>query len=127
VVDERPECATREELPCADQLVVAPVSEAFGQLQLNAESFVVVATPGHLSDFDAVRGALASEARFIGLLGSRCKKEALFKTLTEEGFTDEQRARVVTPVGMEIGAETPEEIAVSIVGQLVQERRKHAR
>ena len=72
-----------------------------------------------------VRGALASEARFIGLLGSRRKREVLLRTLSDEGYSEEQRARVVTPVGVEIGAETPEEIAVSIVGQLVRERRHH--
>jgi xanthine dehydrogenase accessory factor len=127
VVDERPAYARQEELPCADALLCAPVGEAFGRLALSPESFVVVATPGHLSDFAAVRGALASEARFIGLLGSRRKREALMKTLSDEGYSEEQRARVVTPVGVDIGAETPEEIAVSIVGQLVGERRKNGR
>ena len=125
VVDERPELATREAFPGADELVLASVKEAFDLVRLLPESFVVVPTPGHLSDFDAVRGALASEARFIGLLGSRRKREALLHALTEEGYSEQQRARVVTPVGVEIGAETPEEIAVSIVGQLVQERRKN--
>jgi xanthine dehydrogenase accessory factor len=127
VVDERPECATQEELPCADELVLATVKDSIGLLKLAPDSFVVVATPAHLSDFDAVRGALSSEARFIGLLGSRHKREALLKTLSDEGYSEEQRARVVTPVGVEIGAETPEEIAVSIVGQLVLERRKNAK
>jgi xanthine dehydrogenase accessory factor len=126
VVDERPEVATRQEFPCADELMLATVGEALELLQIAPESFVVVATPGHLTDFEAVRGALASEAHFIGLLGSRRKREALLKTLQEEGYSEAQRARVVTPVGVAIGAETPEEIAVSIVGQLIQERRKNA-
>lgn len=125
VVDERPDCATPERIPCADELVVSPARDAFARLRLDAESCVVIATPGHLSDFDAVRGALASEAGFIGLLGSRSKREALFRTLDEEGYPEEQRARVITPVGLEIGAETPEEIAVSIMGQLVRRRRSH--
>lgn len=123
VVDERPECATPDEVPGADELVCAPVRDAFSRVRIDAETFIVVATPGHLSDFDAVRGALATPARFIGLLGSRRKKETLLKSLEEEGHSEEQRARVVTPVGMEIAAETPEEIAVSIVGQLIRERR----
>jgi xanthine dehydrogenase accessory factor len=127
VVDERAELANREEFPCADELVLAKLSEAFELVPITPESFVIVATPGHLSDFEAVRGALASKARFIGLLGSRRKREALLKTLSEEGYSEAQRARVVTPVGVDIGAETPEEIAVSIVGQLVQERRKDAK
>lgn len=119
VVDERPECVATELLPGADQLICAPVADAFGRLKLDQESFAVIATPGHLYDFAAVRGCLATEAGFIGLLGSRRKRETLLQTLETEGFDASQRARVVTPVGLEIGAQTPEEIAVSIVGQLI--------
>lgn len=125
VVDERPECADREELPFADEIICCAVTEAFDQLHLNNESYVVVATPGHVHDFAAVRGALGTQAGFIGLLGSRRKRQTLLSTLTEEGFTQAQRDRIITPVGLEIGAETPEEIAVSIMGQLVRERRNH--
>jgi xanthine dehydrogenase accessory factor len=101
------------------------VGEACGRLRLDGESAVIIATPGHLHDFAAVRGALATEAGFIGLLGSRRKREALMATLAQEGFSSEQCGRIVTPVGLEIGAETPEEIAVSIIGQLIQERKRH--
>ncbi|KAA0891791.1 XdhC family protein [Oryzomonas rubra] len=124
VVDERPDCSTRAMLPGADDIVCAPVRDAFGQLTLNRESFAVIATPGHLHDFDAVRGCLATEAGFIGLLGSRRKRETLLALLEREGFGEEQRRRIVTPVGLDIGAQTPEEIAVSIVGQLIQLRKK---
>lgn len=123
VVDERPDCAVTTLLPGADQIICAPVSEAFSRLKLDRESFAVIATPGHLHDFNAVRGCLASEAGFIGLLGSRRKRETLLKTLEEEGFDTAQRARVVTPVGLDIAAQTPEEIAVSIIGQLIAIRR----
>jgi xanthine dehydrogenase accessory factor len=123
VVDERADCVVSSLLPGADEIVCAPVAEAFGRLKLDRESFTVIATPGHLHDFDAVRGCLASEAGFIGLLGSRRKRETLLKNLEDEGFDSGQRARVVTPVGLDIGAQTPEEIAVSIVGQLIALRR----
>jgi len=122
VVDERPDCAVPSLLPGADEIICVPVAEAFGRLRLDGESFAVIATPGHLQDFAAVRGCLASEAGFIGLLGSRRKRETLQQTLEDEGFDPAQRARVVTPVGLDIGARTPEEIAVSIVGQLVSIR-----
>ncbi|HZV83092.1 MAG TPA: XdhC family protein, partial [Geobacteraceae bacterium] len=69
------------------------------------------------------RGCLATRAGFIGLLGSRRKRETLLQTLEEEGFDSDQCGRVVTPVGLDIGAQTPEEIAVSIVGQLIALRR----
>lgn len=119
VVDERSDCAVAALLPGAERIVCAPMAAAFEQLSLDAESFAVIATPGHLQDFAAVRGCLATRAGFIGLLGSRRKREALLKTLEEEGYDAAQRARVCTPVGLEIGAQTPEEIAVSIVGQLI--------
>lgn len=124
VVDERPDCSTQALLPGADDIVCAPVGEAFRRLALDRESFVVIATPGHLQDFDAVRGCLATEAGFVGLLGSSRKRQTLLALLEKEGFDEEQRSRVVTPVGMDIGAQTPEEIAVSIVGQLIQLRKK---
>jgi xanthine dehydrogenase accessory factor len=119
VVDERPDCAVPSLLPSADEILCVPVAEAFGRLRLDRESCAVIATPSHLHDFAAVRGCLTSEAGFIGLLGSRRKRETLLRTLEDEGFDSAQRARVVTPVGLDIGAQTPEEIAVSIVGQLI--------
>lgn len=123
VVDERPECTTADLLPGADRVICASVADAFREIRLDTESFVVIATPGHIHDFAAVRGCLETEAGFIGLLGSRRKKEALLKALEEEGFDDRQRARIVTPVGLHIGAQTPEEIAVSIVGQLIARKK----
>lgn len=123
VVDERPDCTVTELLPGADEIICATVSDAFAQVSLDKESFVVIATPGHVFDFDAVRGCLATEAGFIGLLGSRRKRDTLLKTLENEGFDAAQRARVVTPVGLDIHAQTPEELAVSIVGQLISRVR----
>jgi xanthine dehydrogenase accessory factor len=119
VVDGRHEYAVAALLPGADEIICTSAGEAFGRLRLDRESFAVIATPGHLHDFEAVRGCLASEAGFIGLLGSRRKREALLRTLEEEGFDASQRTRITTPVGLDIGAQTPEEIAVSIVGQLI--------
>jgi len=124
VVDERPDCAVQELLPGADRILCSPVPAAFAQLNLDRETAVIIATPGHLSDFDAVRGCLATDAGFIGLLGSRRKREALMQTLAQEGFDSEQRNRIVTPVGLDIGAQTPEEIAVSIVAQLISLKKK---
>ncbi|OGU14051.1 MAG: dehydrogenase [Geobacteraceae bacterium GWC2_53_11] len=124
VVDERPECAVDQLLPGADEIHCCPVTDAFERLKLEPEHSVIIATTGHLHDFAAVRGSLATAAGFIGLLGSRRKKEALMLTLTEEDYAADQRERVISPVGLDIGAQTPEEIAVSIVAQLIQRRRQ---
>jgi xanthine dehydrogenase accessory factor len=124
VVDERPECASREQLPGADEVLCCGVRESFARLRVDADTRIVIATPGHQHDFDAVRGALATEAGFVGLLGSRRKRQTLLELLEKEGVDEAGRSRVVTPVGLDIGAQTPEELAVSIVGQLIQLRRK---
>ncbi len=125
VVDERPECTGRDQFPFAHEIVCATVADAFPRLSVDRDTSVVIATPGHLHDFEAVRGALKTDARFIGLVGSRRKRELLLTTLEGEGVGALQCERIVTPVGLDIGAETPEEIAVSIVGQLIRERRMH--
>lgn len=124
VVDDRPDCAAQDLLPGADRILCCSVTAAFEQLTFDRETSVIIATPGHLSDFDAVRGCLATDAGFIGLLGSRRKKEALMQTLAREGFASDQNSRIVTPVGLDIGARTPEEIAVSIVAQLISLKKK---
>lgn len=124
VVDGRADCAIDELLPGVDEIICTPVKEALDQLLLDRESIVIIATPSHLYDFDVVRGCLATSAGFIGLLGSRRKREDLLQILAEEGFDESQRERVITPVGVEIGAQTPEEIAVSIVAQLIQLKRR---
>lgn len=123
VVDDRAECARAEELPGVTKVICAAPAEAFARLPITAQSAILIATPGHQSDFAAVRGALATPAGFIGLVGSARKRAVLLETLAVEGFAASSVARVVTPVGLDIGAETPEEIAVSIVAQLVLQRR----
>lgn len=124
VVDDRPDCLDKDLLPGADRTLCCSVPEAFDQLCFDLETSVIIATPGHFSDFDAVRGCLATAAGFIGLLGSRRKRESLMQTLSQEGFDSDQRNRIVTPVGLDIGAQTPEEIAVSIVAQLISLKKK---
>lgn len=123
VADYRAEMATRDVLPFADEVLCASPSAAFPSLRITPETFIVIATFAHEYDFDAVRGALATPARFIGLLGSMSKRRALMEMLAGEGYPATELERIVTPVGLSIGAETPEEIAVSIVAQLVASRR----
>jgi xanthine dehydrogenase accessory factor len=123
VIDDREACARPEELPGASAVVCAPPPEAIARLRIGAETAVVIATPGHRSDFEAVRAALSTPAGFIGLLGSARKRIVLLETLAAEGYSAAEMERVTTPVGLDIGAETPEEIAVSIVAQLVRRRR----
>jgi xanthine dehydrogenase accessory factor len=125
VVDDRPEYADPARVPDAHEVVVGGFGEVFSGLVVGEDSCIVVATRGHKQDFTAVRAALGTPARYIGLVGSRRKRGLLHEHLAAEGFGPEQRDRVVTPAGVPIGAVSPEEIAVSIVAQMIAVRRDH--
>jgi len=125
VVDDRREYANQENIPDAHELRVAEFERAFEGMTVENSTFVVVATRGHNHDLDAVKAALRTSAGYIGLLGSRRKKNLLQKALEESGFSKEDIGRVIIPVGMEIGSITPEEISVSIMAQIVQKRRSN--
>ncbi len=122
VSDERAEFAAREHVPDAHEIVQGAAEKVFSALPVDAETFVVIATHSYEIDFAAVRAALRTPARYIGLIGSKRKREVLFKELTSEGFSAEDLARLHSPVGLPIGGDSPEEIAVSIVAQLIQKR-----
>ncbi len=106
--------------------IVCPVTEIFSRVATDRESYVVIATRGHRDDFLAVREALCTDAHYIGLVGSRRKRSSLRSFLAEAGFDASAADRVISPVGLDIGAQTPEEIAVSILAQMIQIRRCHA-
>jgi len=125
VVDDRPEFANQENIPDASELLVVNFDRVFETLQVEKDIYIVVATRGHNHDLDAVQAALKTEAVYIGLLGSRRKKALLLKTLEQNGFLKDDINRIIIPVGLEIGSVTPEEIAVSIMAQIIQRRRKH--
>ena len=124
LVDERSECCAREHCSFADEILCCPIDDAFLRAEFTEDTSVVIAMPGHVHDFAAVRGSLRTSAGFIGLMGSRRKRAALLEALHAEGYPDDQMQRIITPVGLAIGAQTPEELAVSIVGQLIQHRRE---
>jgi xanthine dehydrogenase accessory factor len=99
-------------------------SDFFLDLPVFKNTFLVICTRSHSLDFDVLQQALATPARFIGLLGSRRKKESFFFRLQQSGAGEEDLARIITPVGLDIGAQTPQEIGVSIVAQLISFFRK---
>ncbi len=122
VSDERAEYATKEQVPDADEILMGAGEKALYGLHVNADTYIVIATLSYESDFALVRAALKTPAGYIGVIGSRRKREVLMKTLTEEGYLTDVLARLTIPIGLAIGAESPEEIAISIVSQLIQKR-----
>ncbi len=124
IVDDRPEFANPQRFPDADEIVIQSFEQMFPDYHFGPNAFIVVVTRGHLHDHQIVKIALKNPPRYIGMIGSRHKREVIFKALKEEGFLEEQIRSVYSPIGLDIQAETPEEIAVSITAQLIQVRRE---
>jgi xanthine dehydrogenase accessory factor len=122
VVDDREEFANRNNIPDAHEVIVKDFGDAAAGAYIDKNSYVVIATRGHNHDLEALKSALHTEAKYIGLLGSRRKKALLFSTLKKEGFQERDIGRVITPVGLPIGSVTPGEIAISIMAQIIQHR-----
>lgn len=124
VLDDRPEFANAGRFPQAETTVLKGYGDCFASLCAGAGAFVVIVTRGHVHDAEVLAQALKTSAGYIGMIGSRRKREAIYDRLRGQGFTDADLARVHCPIGLSIGAETPEEIAVSIVAQLIAHRAK---
>ncbi|MCX8118964.1 MAG: XdhC family protein [Desulfobacterota bacterium] len=124
VIDDREMFANRERFPDADEIIVTDFDKAFEKVPVDSSSFIVIVTRGHLYDGLVLKEAVKTDACYIGMIGSRKKIATLYKKLSEEGIPESMFNKVHAPIGLDIGSETPEEIAISIVAQLIQERRK---
>lgn len=124
VVDARPEWASEARFPTSKVMLRAP--EAYArELDPTADDYAVIVTHDHALDQQIVQALLARPMRFIGMIGSVPKYRKFVMRLRARGFPEERIARLRTPLGMDIGAETPEEIAVSVMAELVAVRRGH--
>ncbi|HWR37049.1 MAG TPA: XdhC/CoxI family protein [Clostridia bacterium] len=124
VVDDRETYANRERFPEATAVIADDFEKALPGLNMNESAFIVVVTRGHRDDMRVLRWAVDTPARYIGMIGSRRKVITIYKELENEGIAPEKFERVNAPVGIEIGAVTPEEIAVAIVAEMIAVRRK---
>ncbi len=128
VIDDRAEFASRERFPTATRLIVPPDwAQGLVSIELGARSYVVIMTRGHTHDFTVLEQALRTPAAYIGLMASSRKRRRFFETLLERGFTERDLERVHSPVGLPIEAETPAELAVSIVAELIKVRAEQRR
>ena len=124
VVDERPDWNTPERFSWARQRVVGHHGDAIGELRLRARDYVVIATHNHDYDREILGAVLRTDAGYVGMIGSTRKVAKVLKLLRLEGLSDAQLARTHAPIGLDILAETPEEIGVAIVGELIRHRRQ---
>jgi xanthine dehydrogenase accessory factor len=122
VIDDREKFANRERFPDADEVVVDALDEWLHAADLPPSAYVVVVTRGHQHDLDAMRALAARDLRYLGLIGSRAKITRIFDALVAEGMPPECLRRVHAPIGLDIGAVTPAEIAVSILAELIAVR-----
>lgn len=125
VLDDRPDFVTRERFPDAHQVLRADFSDPFRDVPLGPATHVLLVTRGHRYDYDCLVRALRVDPppAYIGMIGSRRRVRATFVQLLEEGLPRERLRRIHAPVGLDIGAETPEEIAVAVAAELVKVRR----
>jgi len=123
VVDDRESYANRERFPEARDVYADEYEQVMAQLSPSEASYIVIVTRGHRDDMRVLRWAAETPARYIGMIGSQRKVISIYKELEKEGIAAEKLARVYAPVGIEIGSITPEEIAVSIVAEMIAIRR----
>jgi xanthine dehydrogenase accessory factor len=122
VLDDRPEFATRERFPEAREVKRVDFTDPFRTIPLHRWSHVLLVTRGHRYDFECLRKVLQHDPlpRYVGMIGSRRRVRATFRALLEEGFSRELLAQVRAPIGLDIGAETPAEIAVAVAAEIIQ-------
>lgn len=123
VIDPRPEYNNSERFPNADSLIVEEYESAFSRLSVNEDSYIVIYTTGHVLDEQCLHFAVGSKARYIGMIGSKKKVMEVKERLLQKGVSQQQLDRVYAPIGIEIGAETPEEIAISILVEIIKAKR----
>jgi xanthine dehydrogenase accessory factor len=123
IVDDREAFANAERFPEADATYAQPYEDVFEKLSVTSSSYLVIVTRGHRDDMRVLRWAVTTEARYIAMIGSRRKTISVVKELEKEGLARELFQRVFAPMGLEIGAETPEEIAISVVAEMIAVRR----
>lgn len=124
VVDDRPQFANDQRLPTANRTLVSPYEELVQHVQVTATTFCVCVTRGHSGDEVCLRQLLRTPAPYIAMIGSRSKWANLRRNLLNDGYTEEQVSRVISPAGLDIGSITPEEIAISVAAQIVQHRAR---
>lgn len=123
VIDDRESYANRERFPEAKEVIAADFDAAMARITPTETSFIVIVTRGHRDDMRVLRWAVQTRAHYVGMIGSKRKTIAIFRELVKEGIPEHLFERVHAPIGLDIGAITPEEIAVAITAELIAVRR----
>ncbi len=122
IVDDRVDFASEERLPEADEIIIGDIAEELRKYPVDHLTYAVVVTRGHQHDEEALHSVIESNARYVGLIGSRRKIKLIYDDLRDMGIPEERLAQVYAPIGLDINSKTVPEIAVSIAAQLIQVR-----
>jgi xanthine dehydrogenase accessory factor len=122
VIDDREDFANRTRFPDADEVIAADIEEAITAYPVTRNSAIVIVTRGHKYDYQALTAAAKSKAGYVGLMGSRRKVTLIYRQLMADGVPEERLADIHAPIGLDIGAVSPEEIAVSIMAEITMDR-----
>lgn len=123
IIDDREEYSNPERYPHAERtIVVDSFDHAFDEIETDEDSYIIIVTRGHRGDLQVLREAVNKDYAYLGMIGSKRKNQLLYDTLMKEGVSKEKLAEVHAPIGLKIGSETPEEIAISIVAEIIQVR-----
>ncbi len=123
VIDDRAEFAHAERFPEANVILAEDFTKSFPRVKIDKSSYIVIVTHGHRHDEVVLEWAVGTPARYIGMIGSKTKNETIFTHLRARGIPQKQLDRAHAPIGLEIEAQTPEEIAVSILAEVIKVRR----
>ena len=124
VIDDRPAYANADRFPDADDFYIDDPALTVSNLDINKNSYLIIACRGHLEDQQVLEQAIKTPAVYIGMIGSKKKTKTVFSNLKASGITQEVLEKVHAPIGIPIATETPEEIAVSIMAEIIDIRRK---
>lgn len=123
VIDDRPSFANTARFPDAEKVICESFEKCFDLINLNKSAFVVTVTRGHRHDIDCLRQVLKYKTAYVGMIGSKRRVKGVMEQLLSEGYSEEKINNVNSPIGLEIGAVTPDEIAFSIIAQVIKYRR----
>ncbi len=124
IVDDERKLASKEQFPMAENIVTGDFKQVLDTFDLNSNDFVVIAHGEPEHDYAALKSVMNKKPAYVGLLGSRTKTAILTQRLRDQGINDAQLRRLHAPLGLDIGAETPEEIGISILAQIIENKRK---
>lgn len=124
VIDDRPDFKNKESLQIADEIIISNYNDFIDKVKIDSNTYAVIATKGHLGDLDALLSLLEKKLKYIGVIGSKTKTAYVRSELMKKGYSEEDLANTYAPIGLSISDQTPKEIAISILAEILAVKNK---